>query len=104
LAYRISSETFALSADEALRRKARDGERLMATATEAGVPAPSGRLLNPSRFANQNPTVQEILISQIDEAGGLGAIADDRKNKLAQTYFRDKAGQMFDSPMNNGMA
>lgn len=76
----------------------------MATTTEAGSPQPPNGLLNPGRFANQNPTVQEILISQIDQAGGIGPLADNKKNKLAQNYFREKAGQMFDSPMSGGVA
>lgn len=102
MAFRISPDSFGAAAEEAINRKARDGERMMATVTEAGVPIPRSNPLYPSRFANENPTVREILVDQITAGGGLAAIADDRKNKLAQDFLRNTAGQMFDSPMNGG--
>jgi hypothetical protein len=102
----MSPETFSAAAEEAVRRKARDGERSMTTVTEAGVPVPRSNPLYASRFADSNPTVREILAEQITNVGGLASIADDKKNKMAQKFLRETAGRIFDSPMNDfgGMA
>lgn len=90
----ISPETFAQSADEAVRRKARDGERMMATPTEAGTPAPTASELGLKRFAYQDPSARELVASYIEEKGGLGAVADDKKFRPGQRYFRSFMGQL----------
>lgn len=102
MAYRISAEGFSAAAEEAVNRKARDGERMMTTVTEAGVPIPRSNPLYPSRFAGTNPTVREILVDQITAGGGFASVADDKGNKLAQNFLRNTAAQMFDSPMAAG--
>ena len=91
---RISPETFAQSADEAVRRKARDGEKMMATPSEAGTPAPTASELGPKRFAYQDPSARELVARHIEERGGLGAVADDKKFRPGQRYFRSFMGQL----------
>ncbi len=74
-------------------------------AYDRGTPK-RGRQMEPRRFADSDPGVREILISQMDQGGGLASIADDKKNPLAQRYLRETAERIFDSPMNDfgGMA
>jgi hypothetical protein len=68
-------------------------------AYDRGTPK-RGQELQPRRFANSDPDIRQILIARMDRGGGLASVADDRKFKPGQDYFRATAERIFDSPMN----
>jgi hypothetical protein len=100
LPIRISPETFAQSSDDAVRRKARDGEKEMPLAYEGSTAIPQGS----RRFANQNPTARELVAQYIEDSGGLGAVADNKKFAPGQRYFLDFVTQLQKGPFSLGLA
>lgn len=66
----------------------------MSTRTEAGVPVPAAGELYPQRYAMDNPTARDLVAKHIEEVGGLGAVASDKKDKTAQRFFADTVAQM----------
>lgn len=82
----------------------------MSTRTEAGVPVPAAGELYPQRHAMDNPTARDLVAKYIEEVGGLGAVASDKKFKPGQDYFRAFMEQEMNSvvgrevPQSGGMA
>lgn len=93
--FRIDPVTFPNIAGEAVQRANELGEQSMAVRYNAGVPVKAQGPLYASRFADENPTVRELIVKQIEERGGLGPVVDDKKNKLARNHMKATMDQMM---------
>ncbi len=73
---------------QAVASKESRAETPVTFAYEAGTPIRFGREVYGGRFANENPTARKLVARYIEESGGLGPVADDRKFKPGQEYFK----------------